>query len=97
MSPHLEQALSMWTDPMRSWPRLYCVLEEIEQHLGKHVDATGLCPTNQRERFRRTANAAEVSGPDARHATGRFIAPDNPMSLQEATEFVRQMLLGVLR
>lgn len=96
-SPHLEQALSLWSDPTRSWPRLYCVLEEMEQHLGKHVDAAGLCSPNQRERFTRTANTAEVSGSDARHATGKFVAPGNPMSLLEATEFVRQMLLVVLR
>jgi hypothetical protein len=96
-SPHLEVALSLWADQMRSWPRLYRIMEEIEQHLGKHVDAAGLCAANQRERFTRTANTAEVSGPDARHATGKFAAPSNPMSLQEATEFVGQMLLSVLR
>jgi hypothetical protein len=96
-SPHLEIALSLWADQMRSWPRLYRIIEEIEQHLGKHVDAAGLCTASQRERFTRTANTAEVSGPDARHATGKFAAPSNPMSLPEATEFVRQMLLSVLR
>lgn len=73
------------------------MLEEIEQHLAKRVDPAGLCPANQRERFTRTANTAEVSGSDARHATGKFVAPDNPMNLPEATEFVRQILLGVLR
>jgi hypothetical protein len=95
-NPHLEQALSLWADQMRSWPRLYRILEEIEQHLGKHVDAAGLCAANQRERFSRAANTAEVSGPDARHATGKFAAPTNPMSLPEATEFLRQTLLDVL-
>lgn len=96
-SPHLEVALSLWADPMRSWPRLYRVLEEIEQHLGKRVDAAGLCPANQRERFTRTANTAEVSGSDARHATGKFVAPGNPMNLTEATKFVGQLVLSVLR
>jgi hypothetical protein len=96
-NPHLELALSLWADPMRSWPRLYCVLEEIEQHLRKHVDAAGLCPAHKRKRFTRSANTAEVSGSDARHASGKFDAPSNPMNLLEATEFVRQMLLSVLR
>ncbi len=96
-SPHLGVALSLWADPTRSWPRLHRVLEEIEQHLGNRVDAAGLCPAAQRERFTRTANTAEVSGSDARHATGRFVAPSNPMSLPEATKFVGQMLLSVLR
>ena len=96
-NPHLEVALSLWADPIRSWPRLYRVLEEIEQHLGKHVDAAGVCPTNQRERFTRTANTAEVSGSDARHAIGKFVAPSNPMSLSEATGFLSQIFLAVLR
>jgi len=96
-SPHLELALSLWADQVRTWPRLYRIMEEIEQHLGKHVDVSRLCSANQRERFTRTANTAEVSGPDARHATGKFAAPNNPMSLPEAAEFVGQMLVRVLR
>src|SRR5437667_5076309 len=96
-SAHLEVALSLWADPIRSWPRLYCVLEEIEQHLGQRVDAAGLCPSNQRQRFTRTANTAEVAGSDARHATGKFAARGNPMTLLEATDFIGQMLLGSLR
>jgi len=96
-SPHLELALSLWGDPLRSWPRLYRVLEEIERHLGRTVAAAGLCSDNQRERFTRTANSAEASGADARHATGKFIPPAKPMTVPEGTEFVVQMLLSVLR
>jgi hypothetical protein len=96
-NPHLERALSLWADPIRSWPRLYCVIEEVERHLGKRVDAAGLCSGGQRERFRRTADSAEVSGADARHAAGKFDPPKNPMNLAEATRFVEQVLLGVLR
>ena len=96
-SPHLELLLTLWADQMRSWPRLYRIIEEIEQHLGKNVDAAGLCSANERKRFTRTANTAEVSGPDARHASGKFDVLDNPMSLPEATEFVRNILLSVLR
>jgi hypothetical protein len=70
-STHLEQALSLWADPTRSWPRLYRVLEKIEWHLGKPVDAAGLCSDNQRDRFTQTANSAEAAGSDARHATGK--------------------------
>ena len=96
-NPHLEIALSLWADPMRSWPRLYRILEELEQHLEKRVDVAGLCSPAQRERFKRSANTAEVSGADARHAAGKFRAPANPMTLVEARGFVAQMLLGVLR
>ena len=95
--PHLETALSLWADPTRSWPRLYVILEEIEQHLGKRVDAAGHCQANERERFARTANTAEVSGPDARHATGKFAPPSSPMTPSEAVEFVGGMLLTALQ
>jgi hypothetical protein len=96
-NPHLEVALSLWADQMRSWPRLFRIMEEIEEHLGKPVDAAGLCSDNQRKRLRTTANNAEVAGADARHATGKFDLPSNPMTLPEATEFLRQMLLSVLK
>ena len=96
-SPHLEVALSLWADPVRSWPRLYRVLEEIEQHLGRRVNAVGLCSANERDRFARTANTAEVSGPDARHAVGKFVPPANPMDLGEGTSFVSRLLLEALQ
>jgi hypothetical protein len=95
-SPHLESALMLWADPTRSWPRLYRILEEIEQHLGQGVDAIGFCSSSQRQRFRRTANTAEASGPDARHAAGQFTPPKHPMSLSEAAGFVGDLLLRSL-
>jgi hypothetical protein len=94
---HLETALSLWSDPTRSWSRLYRILEEIEQHIGKPVDVAGYCSANERERFSRTANTAEVSGADARHATGKFAPPSSPMILPEAVEFITRMLLAALK
>jgi hypothetical protein len=38
-----------------------------------------------------------VSGSSARHATGKFAAPTNPMSLPEAVGFIGQVLLSILR
>lgn len=93
--PHLEQAISLWAGP-RSWPRLYRILEEIERHIGMKVNEAGFCSDNKRDRFRRTADSAEAAGQDARHATGKFIPPAKPMTLDEGTEFVRLMLLRVL-
>jgi len=96
-SQHLEIALTLWSDPVRSWPRLYRILEEIEQHISKHVDKAGLCSANERGRFTRTANTAEVSGADARHALSKFAPPSDPMSLEEATRFVGRIFSDVLR
>lgn len=96
-SQHLKIALALWADPARPWPRLYRILEEIELHIGKHVDKAGLCSANERERFTRTANTAEVSGADARHAISKFVPPSDPMSLEEATRYVGRIFSDVLR
>jgi hypothetical protein len=95
--PHLENALSLWGDPLRSWPRLYRILEELEAQLGKHVDESGWCPANERARFTRTANTAESAGMDARHAAGRCEPPQDPMSLHEAEEYIAGLMIRALR
>lgn len=95
--PHLAQALSIWAEPTRSWPRLYRIMEEIEQHLGQPVDAAGLCSGQDRRRFRTTANTAEVSGVDSRHASGKFAPPSDPMDLHEATSFIGRLLSNALK
>ena len=71
--PNLDQALKVWADPMRTWPRLYRLLEEIEGHLGKSANAAGLCSGKERTRFRQTAESPEVAGVDARQASGNSI------------------------
>jgi len=98
---HLRTAMSIWADPLRTWPRLYRVLEEIERYLEKEdVHDAGLCSRHQRERFTRSANDAEISGKDARHALGKpgkSKPPKDPMNLSEATTFIGGLLQAVLR
>lgn len=96
-SPHLREALDVWADKYRSWGRLHRVLEEIERHLGKPVNQAGFCSANERERFTRSANCSEVAGIDARHASGKYEPPPQPMILSEAEEFVRKMLNSSIR
>jgi hypothetical protein len=93
---HLEIALTLWADPARPWPRLYRILEELELHIGKPADKAGLCSANERARFTRTANTAEVSGADSRHALSKYAPPPDPMSLEEATRFVGRIFSEVL-
>jgi len=96
---HLRAAMSLWADPLLTWPRLYRVLEEIEQYLGQHVHEAGLCSHRQRGRFTRSANVAEISGKDARHALGKhgkYEPPKDPMNLSEATTFIGGLLQAVL-
>lgn len=95
--PHLEQALLLWGDPVRTWPRLYRVLEEIERQLEKQVNEAGCCSGKERERFTRTANSAEAAGKDARHASGKFMPPPNPMTLEEGTRFISRMIVNAIQ
>lgn len=95
-SPSLQTALLLWADPTRTWPRLYRVLEEVEQHASRDADKAGLCSAADRKRFMRSANTAAVAGKDARHADGLFQAPKVPMTLEEATSFVRGVIHACL-
>lgn len=96
-STNLQVATLLWADPLRTWPRLYRVMEELEEHLQMTVNKAKLCSDNQRERFRRSANTAEVAGKDSRHASGKLQPPTKPMSLSEATTFVGVLLEATLR
>lgn len=91
-SPHLQTALLLWADPARTWPRLYRVLEELEHHISRQADTAGLCSHADRKRFTRSANTAAVAGKDARHRDGMFKAPTDPMTLAEATSFIRGVI-----
>jgi len=94
-NPNLETAFTLLADGNHSWPRLYRMLEEVEQHLGTQVDKAGVCRQSERTRFTRTANTAEVSGADSRHSQGKFTPPDKPMTPKEGAEFVRGILQKV--
>jgi hypothetical protein len=94
---HLRGAVLLWADPTRTWPRLYRVLEEVELFLEQTVSKAKLCSAGERERFTRSANTAEVAGKDARHASGKFPPPKNPMTLAEATALVASLLQAALR
>lgn len=97
ISRHLQVAISLWADPLRTWPRLYRVLEEIELYLKQKVHRARFCSEPQRRRFTHSANAAEIAGKDARHALGKYVSPPNPMGLAEATSFVAGLLRTALQ
>jgi hypothetical protein len=91
-NPHLQTAILIWADENRTWPRLYRILEELERFLREPASKAGLSSGHERDRFTRSANAPEVAGKDARHAAGKYEPPGNPMSLDEATSFIRSLL-----
>jgi hypothetical protein len=101
-TPHLRTALVLWAFPDRAWWLLYRVVEDIETHLNElgiatSVSEAGYCSGKERARFRHSANSAEVSGLGARHAAGKWDPPKDPMSLEDATIFVKSLLEQALR
>ena len=96
-SARLRNALLLWADPLRTWPRLFRILEELELHHGMPVHKASLCTADKRKTFRRSANVAEVAGKDSRHAAGVFQPPPSPMSLRDATSFISTLLTVTLR
>jgi len=94
---NLTLAMQLWAEDSRTWPRLYRILEEVELSLGgKQAHAYGLCSDNERERFTRSADHAEVSGLDARHANNGKVPPKKPMTNAEATRFLQKIIVGAL-
>lgn len=92
----LKLVLTLWGHSDRTWPRLYRVLEELEEHLGMQVDKAGLCTRAERSRFTQTANSAKASGVDSRHAD-KYDPPDKPMTQSAGADFVGHMIRAVLR
>lgn len=94
---HLDVVLMLWAAPEPSWPRLYRILEELEEGLGERVDALEFCTAAERTRFTRTANCPEVAGADARHRLGKSQPPNDPMSLPDARRFLAMLIEMGLR
>ncbi len=94
---HLRAAARRWSAPVRSWSHLYGTYEELRHYLGQEPDAAGLCAKTTRIRFTQSAQSHDVAGIDARHGIGYAPAPANPMTLEEATEFIRNLMGRVFR
>jgi hypothetical protein len=91
-SQHFHAAIDAWAMKPRTWPRLYRALEEVEEYLGSSAATAGLCSTGDRDRLKHSANSAEIAGLDARHRLRKFQVPTKPMSLQEASIFIRGII-----
>jgi hypothetical protein len=90
---HLREALMIWSSGKQTWPRLYRIFEEIEADLGgRQAHLAELCSSTQRTRFTRSANSAQVSGRDSRHSMGKHPPPADPMTWDEAYQFVWKLL-----
>jgi hypothetical protein len=87
----LQSAARLWSAPHRSWPHLFIIYEELRGYLGKEPDSAGLCTEDARERFTQSAQ------PHRHGADKKYQPPKKPMSLQEATDFILELVGQVLR
>ena len=75
------------------WSNLYKVVEIVDEVVTKNVAvANGWCPDSQWRRFKHTANHQEAIGRFSRHARMNSEPPADPMSLDEARQFVLKLL-----
>lgn len=98
--PHLEMAVSLWGDRVRTWPRLYRIMEDLARHVGRPLDKAGMCSKPDLERFTCSANSVLFAGRDSRHAANQKQKPPSAakgMSLDEAIELIGHMLEKALR
>jgi len=76
------------------WTDLYKCFEVIRSANGGEDKLTepGWCSKRQLKRFRWTANHPLASGKQARHARLGTAAPTDPMSIEQAHEFILELL-----
>lgn len=73
---------------------LYRVFEIIRDAVGgeREIVARAWSSQAQTDRFRRTMNSVGALGLDARHGVEKSAPPPDPMSIQEAQEFIARLL-----
>ncbi len=74
-----------------TWSSLYKAFELI-QNDGAIMYREGWCGKAEANRFTGSANHQRASGDDARHAAMRGPGPTNPLTLKDATSFVRRLV-----
>lgn len=69
-----------------NWVNLYRIYEFIQDNIESkdNIVGQGWWSSNEKDRFKQTANSRDAIGDDARHANDRIPAPDDPMSQSEA-------------
>lgn len=84
-------ALGLFAEP--TLVKLYNILDIIRDDVGgeKALMDTGWAAEREIERFKRTVNAREAAGDDARHGKN-FKPPKRPMSRREAEDLFRPIL-----
>lgn len=76
------------------WVNLYRIYEFIQANIDgdENIVDRGWWSSNEKDRFKQTANSRDAIGDDARHGQERIPAPDNPMNYSEAKTLVDSLI-----
>ena len=76
------------------WVNLYRIYEFIQANIDgdENIADRGWWSSNEKDRFKQTANSRDAIGDDARHGQERIPAPDNPMNYPEAKALVDSLI-----
>lgn len=79
-----------------TWISLYKVYEIIKDDIGSHqaIIKSGFAKKQKLKQFTQIAQSRAALGDDARHASNKYIAPVQPMSIDDAKSFIREILIN---
>lgn len=74
------------------WHDLYHAFEVVQARVGSTIWKDGWTTKAEVRRFTQTANSRAALGVEARHGKAKVPAPKNPMTWNEADDFVRMIV-----
>lgn len=86
-------------DDRKSWVNMYRILEVVTADVGgeRKLPAFGWCSAKDLDRFKHSSNSVAVAGDSARHGKESCSPPSDPMSLEQASDFLHKVLQAWLR
>ena len=81
-------------DKGNNWVNLYRIYEFIQAHISgdENIVERGWWSSNEKDRFKRTANSRDAIGDNARHGQERIPAPENTMIHSDAKGLVDNLI-----
>lgn len=98
-SPAVKQVAKLVYEDGFSWDNLYKIYEIIRNDLngGKNLGNKHYVHSSELSRFTNTCNSPDILGNNARHGVQKGNPPKEPMSIEEALDFIREMACGWIK
>ncbi len=93
VDPAIAKALRYFGAVEHNWDILHKIYEIIKNDIGtKRIVANGWATHSDIQRFTRTASHPETAGDGARHSVSNAQPPPRPMTLSDASAFIKHLL-----